>query len=706
MRPAAGAAAGHPLDAAIPAELPEPRTGTAQDAAAGLGVTSPRAAPSAPPPDLLEPSPGLADQHVKPLPRSPVRPPRSMLASLTLKRAVALASSLTVLLLVLVSARSPEPSAEPTVQQFLLAWEQGQYRLAASLTTGDPDQVTAELRTAYRQLDAANLVLGMHRVSQHNGIGHAQFNASIDLGRSGAPWEYRGQFTLRMIGSDWKVVWSPSVIYPGLRPGYRLAVVTTMPKRAALLDAAGKPLTKRTLVYVAGVRPGKLKDQARTADRLARATGLDANEVYGDIIAAPSARFFELARLRPSEYRRLAGKLGRVPGLIIKRDRMRLFDSAASSVAGSVGTETARVLRDDGVPYRPGTTVGLSGLQLAYQRSLVGTPTTEVVAENAAGRQVSVLRSWHGSAGKPVRTTIDAATQAAANRAVGTLRGSGAIVAVRASDGKILAVATHKAHGMPAVSALNGHYQPGQAFTIVSTAALVAAGFDVATPIPCMNRNRVGGRTFRNIPPESALGPQPPFQKDFARACGTAFAGLSLRLHPSDLTSAAAKFGFGAAWRLPLRAFAGSIADPADVGQLAADSIGEGTVRASPLDMALVAAAVQSGTWHQPTLVTNPAEPALPSPGSFSPQVVGTLRSLMRQTVTSGDAVAAAVRGGAVYGQVGNVSLGRHRHGLRACWFVGYRGNVAFAVLELTRSARASMAPVAGTFLRDLPASS
>jgi cell division protein FtsI/penicillin-binding protein 2 len=613
-----------------------------------------------------------------------------------------------VLAVILVSARSPDPSAEPTVQQFLLAWEQGQYRAAAALTTGKPAAVTTELGTAYRQLDAANLVLSMGRITQHGHSGEAQFMASIDLGRSGAPWQYTGQFALRLIGSSWKVVWSPSVIYRGLRPGYRLAVVTTMPKRAALLDAAGRPLIKRSLVYVAGVHPGRLADPEQTADKLAGATQLDGTEVYGDILAAPSASFFELVRFRPSMYHRLARQLRQVPGLVIKRARLRLFDSTASAISGTVGTETARMLRNDGVPYRPGTTVGLSGLQQAYQRSLVGTPTTEVVAENAQGRQVSVLRSWRGSPGKPVRTTIDAATQAAADRAIRSLPRSAAVVAVRASDGRILAVATHQAHGMPAVDALNGRYRPGQTYTIVSTAALVAAGFNVATRIPCMSQNQVGGRTFRNSPPEPALGPQPPFGMDFARACGTAFAGLSLRLHPSELTSAAARFGLGAGWRLPLPAFSGSLTSPADVGQLAADSIGAGTVRTSPLDMALVAAVVKSGVWHQPTLVTSPPDPGLAPRNGFSPQVAGVLRVLMRRTVTSGAGRAAGARGAAVYGQVGNVLLsrGQHGHALRASWFVGYRGNVAFAVLELTRSPRLSAAPVAGRFLRALPAHS
>jgi cell division protein FtsI/penicillin-binding protein 2 len=606
--------------------------------------------------------------------------------------------------LLLVSARSPDPSVEPTVQAFLLAWEEGQYRTAASLTNGNPQTVTAELRTAYRQLDAADITLSMGRITQHHDQAEAHFYASIDLGRSGAPWNYEGQFALRMVHSSWQISWRPSVIHPSLRPGFRLAVVTTMPRRAALLDARGRPLTKRSLVYVAGVRPGRLADPQRTAEKLAAATELDPGQVYGQILAAPSAHFFELVRLKPATYHRLRHKLRRVPGLIIKQARLRLFDSVASSIAGSVGTETAKVLRDDGVPYRPGATVGLSGLQQVYQRSLAGSPTTEVVTENAAGRQVSVLKSWRGTAGKPVRTTIDAAAQAAADRAVRSLPRSAAIVAVRASSGRILAVATHKAHGMPAVSALNGRYRPGQAFTIVSTAALVAAGFNVSTRIPCMSRNQVGGRTFTNSPPESALGLQAPFSKDFAYACGTAFAGLSLRLHPSQLMSAARDdFGIGLPCRLPLPAFAGSLASRPNDAQLAADSIGAGTVRTSPLDMALAAAVVRSGAWRPPSLVTGLPDSCLSPKAKFGPGVIGALRSLMRQTVTSGAGRAASVRRTAVYGQVGNVSLGRGPHGLRASWFVGYRGNVAFAVLELTRSARTSAAPAAGRFLRGLP---
>src|SRR5262249_41698693 len=118
------------------------------------------------------------------------------------------------------------------------------------------------------------------------------------------------------------------------------------------------------------------------------------------------------------------------------------------------------------------------------------------------------------------------------------------------------------------------------------------------------------------------------------------------------------------------------------------------------------AGVVRSGSWHRPVLVTSPPSPG-PGPNRpFSSTGLTSLRSLMRQTMTSGAARSANIRGQAVFGQVGNVSLGPHHAGLRAAWFVGYSGGVAFAVLELTKSAHSSAAPVARSFLESLPATS
>src|SRR5262249_40064741 len=157
----------------------------------------------------------------------------------------------------------------------------------------------------------------------------------------------------------------------------------------------------------------------------------------------------------------------------------------ASAVVGSVGAEASTALRDAGIAYRPGATVGLSGLQSRYQAYLAGTPTTEVVAETASGRTVRVLKRWEGRPPTAVHTTISAGGRQGGVRGVASGRGAGAIVAMRASPGRTLAVAGHKAHRMPRIDPLAGRYPPGGAFIIVSAEALLANGVEVNTTIPC-----------------------------------------------------------------------------------------------------------------------------------------------------------------------------------------------------------------------------
>jgi cell division protein FtsI/penicillin-binding protein 2 len=595
-------------------------------------------------------------------------------------------------------------SAEPAVQNFLLDWQQHSYAAAAAATTGQPAVVTAALKDAYSKLDAASFYLSMGFIHQHGNAAAANFTASVDLGQNGAQWTYQGHLQLRLTASGWKVVWSPSLINPALRKGLRLAMVSTTPPRMPLLDAAGDPLQTLSTAFVAGVVPGDLKHPPATAQALGQATRIDPTEILGWIQAAPRNRFLELLTMRPGQYHRLAQDLLKVPGLTVHPAKVLLFTSIAPGVVGSVGTETSAALRDQGIAYRPGATVGLSGLQRSYQDLLAGTPTMKVVTEKASGRQVSVLRTWRGRPPTAVRTTIDASVQRAATRAVMSAPGAAAIVALNATTGRILAVAGHSRKGMPTIDPLNGRYPPGGAFTIVSTEALLASGLHVNRSIPCLKINRVGGRNFYNVPVEPNLGNMSTFAVDFAHSCGTAFAGLSYRGGMrQDLANAARGFGLGAPWQLPLPSFSGQVGLTAGPAQLAEATTGQGIVHVSPLTMAAVAAQVDNGIWHEPSLVTNP-DPVRSQQVRFSASTMASLRVLMREAVRSGAAKRADVGGAPVYGQVGTTSLGGSgRHQRWATWFVGYRGATAFAVLEFSASSRVSAVPIAAHFLQAAP---
>ena len=146
----------------------------------------------------------------------------------------------------------------------------------------------------YRQLGAEDLELGIGQISVHGDDAQASFRASFNLGRGGLSWNYTGSFALHRGPSGWRVVWEPSVIVPGLRTGNRLAVFTTMPHRAVLLDAHGHSLITRSTVWRIGVVPDKVKHPLRTAAKLARVTGLaqsGADQMAGQIEAWPPKKF-------------------------------------------------------------------------------------------------------------------------------------------------------------------------------------------------------------------------------------------------------------------------------------------------------------------------------------------------------------------------------------------------------------------------------
>jgi len=595
-----------------------------------------------------------------------------------------------VLVIGLATGFGSEPSAEPAAQAFLFDWQQQQYAAASALTTGASDTVAADLRGAFAQLDATQLFLTMKSVVQHGGTAQASFMATVDLAQQSRVWTYRGQFGLHRVNGAWKVDWTPGVVNPSLGPGDRLAVVTQFPTRASVLDAKGDPLQLPATAYVLGVWPERLSSQEATALAFARLTGLQATQVLGEIAAAPPDQFLRLATVDSTTYASLRSDLPEVPGLVVQPESRRLFNAEAAGLVGEVGSEINERLRADGALYAPGATVGLSGLEEAYQRQLVGTPTTEVVVVNSAGTQTSVLAQWPGAAGTPVHTTIDPTVQNAALTALDGVSSSGEIVAVQSSTGEVLAVAQHQASGvLPAGGPLNAKLVPGNAFTIVSAAALVSNG--LAAPISCTNSFTVGGQTFTSY----GTGEQKPFSTAFAEGCSTAFAELSERLTASQWAQMVREFGIGSNWsQLPVPAFSGSVPSAAGDADLAAQTIGQGTVRMSLLSMAMVAAAVDVGRWHIPQVIQASPNPVGTSGASLDHGIMSALHGLMRGAVRSGAAHAANLSGAQVYGQVGLVHTGSGW----MSWFVGYRGDIAIAAIESGKTPKLSAAALAGAF--------
>jgi cell division protein FtsI/penicillin-binding protein 2 len=590
-----------------------------------------------------------------------------------------------------------EASAEPTVQAFLLDWQQGHYAQAAALTDGSAKDVGTQLAAAYTDLDASNAFFSLDHVTQHGRTAVASYKATVDLAQGGQQWSYVGKFSLTSRGGHWVVHWAPAVINPRLTAGERLAVVTSFAQRAGVEDMDGQPLVAKSADYRIGVYPGQLKNPAKTATGFSALTGLDSEQgqqVLGQIQAAPPGTFLSLLTLDPAGFGSLWPKLGKVPGLSYQRQDERLFDSSAQEAVGQVGTENSAELRNEGAAYQPGMTVGLTGLEKTYQNELVGTPTTSVVVVNAAGHNVATLSSSAtGHAGTPVKTTISGKVQAAAATALAAQSHSAEIVAVDTATGAIRALASRETGSteLPAGGVLDAKIEPGMAFSIVSAAALLSSGVSVNHLLPCEPVADVGGETFTYQPAASTTST---LASDFAEGCGTAFANMSRTLTPQQLTSAERSFGVGATWQLPLLSFSGSAPAVSGEAAVAAQATGTGGVLMSPLGLATIAAEAASGAGHSPVLTAADSSTSWQAP--LSAAELTELRQLMRLAVTKGSAQAANLPGTPVYGQAGVVQSGKHAY---LSWFVGYRGSLAVAVLETGSTASQAAAALAGHFL-------
>ncbi|GGK93376.1 penicillin-binding protein [Planomonospora parontospora subsp. parontospora] len=323
-----------------------------------------------------------------------------------------------------------------------------------------------------------------------------------------------------------------------------------------------------------------------------------------------------------------------------------------------------------------------------HYTGLDGTAVDVELVEEPSGR---VLLAARAPEVPGTRTTISRAVQAAAARALDGVGQPAAIVAVDVPTGQVRAVADT----LGAKGAFAGLYPPGSTFKTVTAAALLRTGLTPDSPVPCPGGYTLpNGRHFDND--GGADHGTVSLATAFALSCNTTFAQQAHeRLRGGGLRAEAAdRFGF----REKPGASTCRIRDAVTADDLGADAIGQHSVLASPLCMAEVAAAVASGTWR-PAITTEQPPADAPAPVPLDEGVAAGLRAMMDAAVTRGTAARAGLPPGTA-GKTGTAEVtGVPSH----AWFIGYRGDLAFAVLVRNGGSGAAVAaPVAARFLQAL----
>ncbi len=323
-------------------------------------------------------------------------------------------------------------------------------------------------------------------------------------------------------------------------------------------------------------------------------------------------------------------------------------------------------------------------------------------------RRLADLFTGRDPSGGDVVLTLDAGVQEAA---MAGLEGvTGAVVALDPSTGAVLGMASTPTYdpgrlsshdpadirayaeelgAMDADPRLNrateDNYPPGSVFkVIVSAAALSTGEYTPETVVPAPDVLTLPGTStqLRNFGNSSCSSSQEQSLIDaLTISCNTAFAQLGIDLGEDRVREMAEAFGMtGERLEIPMRTAGSSIGDIESEAALGQTSIGQRDVRMTPLQAAMVAAAVgNDGTLMTPHLIDQVRAPdrtvidrADPEELSepVTPEVADQLQEMMESVVTEGSGRAARIPGVTVAGKTGTAQVSGDVPDHN--WFVGF----------------------------------
>ncbi|MFG2304649.1 peptidoglycan D,D-transpeptidase FtsI family protein [Actinacidiphila glaucinigra] len=323
-------------------------------------------------------------------------------------------------------------------------------------------------------------------------------------------------------------------------------------------------------------------------------------------------------------------------------------------------------------------------------------------------RTVDVL-SGKQKQGGDVVTTLSGAAQKAAFKGLGNKKG--AVAAINPETGAILALASTPSYDPSTFAgnsqkdseawnalqkknnpddpmlnrALRQTYPPGSTFKVVTAAAALQDGLydDIDEPtdsevpyiLPDTNNQELkneGGIACKNVSLREAL----------RVSCNSVFGKLGATLGRDKMVEEAEKFGFNEEQFVPVRVAASNFSTKMDRPQTALSSIGQFETAATPLQMAMVAAAIANdGKLMKPYMVSELRASNNKLVDSVKPEELSQplssdnaqkLQQMMETVVQSGTGTRAQIPGVTVGGKTGTAQHGVDNSEKPYAWFISY----------------------------------
>jgi penicillin-binding protein A len=363
---------------------------------------------------------------------------------------------------------------------------------------------------------------------------------------------------------------------------------------------------------------------------------------------------------------------------------------------------------------------GRSGLESKYSTELAGTASSQTL-----DRLVDMF-TGATPVGATIQTTINPKLQQVAAQQLGTKKG--AVVALDPKTGAILAMvstptydpntlATHDLTAARAAwTALNADatrplsdrgtreiYPPGSTFKLVTAAAALENGIAPDTLINTPSQLKLPNSSSVLGNESNCGNTQQTMDRALQLSCNTAFANLGAMLGGDKIRAQAEKFGFNTTPMTDVNAAKSQFPLRIDAAQTMLSAIGQYDVAASPLQMAMIAAAITNdGVLKTPYLVSEVRSADLrvlyrhgpDDKQALSAASAQALQQMMVNVVQKGTGTKAQVSGVVVGGKTGTAQTDPKKNPY--AWFVSFARDPDIAIAVFIEDANVDRTDIAG----------
>lgn len=438
----------------------------------------------------------------------------------------------------------------------------------------------------------------------------------------------------------------------------RVNLTLIPPRRGWILDRNGSPLASNRADFRVDLIPDRMSNPEVEIATLASLLRLDEAAVidlHDKVERSGGFQPVEVATgLSFDDFAAVSLRLPELPGVVPQRGYTRYYPTGPSvgHLIGYVGAASAEEFEADPNPLlvTPGYKVGKDGLEKQFEQVLRGIPGARRAEVTARGRVVRDLETREDSQGQPVRLSIDGPLQDYAARRLGLE--SGSVVVMDCQTGDLLCMASMPSFDPNSFSdgigrveyqmlsenervplrnkVLQGLYPPGSTVKPMVSMAFLEAGLDPEETVFCGGGLQVGNRRF-GCWNRRGHG-QVNMAKGIYQSCDVYFYHFAQRLGMDVIAQMAHRCGMGETFPLPvLSQFFGTVPDPAwkmrKYGQpwAAFDTvnatIGQGYMLANPLQLAVMATRIATGSKVMPRLVLDGSTPRFDRMGFASDHV-------------------------------------------------------------------------------------